>query len=73
MVVYNSEKASKEGFSELPTLVSILDPEIEVYALTSTDGAVFGPFLKEVGLDIPFFYADATVLKTIVRANPGSF
>lgn len=70
VIVYNSARASKD-FEAINELVASLSSNVEVYALTSTDGNVFEPFLQEVGLNIPYYYADATVLKTIVRSNPG--
>lgn len=73
IIVYNTERSNKDGFAAMPDLISGLDPEIGAYALTATDGQVFEAFLDEVGLEIPYYYADATVLKTIIRSNPGMF
>ncbi len=73
VIIYNTERSSKDGFSAMPALVSGLGPDIEVNALTATDGPAFEAFLAEVGLEIPYYYADATVLKTIIRSNPGIF
>ena len=72
-IVYNSELANKSGFEGIRQLVKVLDNSVEVAALTATDGQVFEGFLEKMDLDIPYYYADATVLKTIVRANPGVF
>ncbi len=73
IIVYNTERSSRNGFSVIPELITTLDDEIGVFALTATDGQVFEVFSQEVGLEIPYYYADATVLKTIIRANPGIF
>ncbi len=73
IIVYNTDHANKDGFGAISTLISGLNPEIEVNALTATDGEVFEAFLSELGLQIPYYYADATVLKTIIRSNPGIF
>jgi hypothetical protein len=39
--------------------------------LTATDEAHFEQFRHETQLAIPYYFADATVLKTIIRSNPG--
>ncbi len=73
IIAYSTDKASRDGFNAIVELVNNLDPDIEAYALTATDGSVYETFASEIGLDIPYYYADATVLKTIVRSNPGVF
>jgi hypothetical protein len=39
--------------------------------LTASAAEQFEAFRHEHQLAIPYYFADATVLKTIVRANPG--
>jgi hypothetical protein len=39
--------------------------------ITSSGASTIDAFRHEHQLGIPFYFADATVLKTIVRANPG--
>ncbi|WP_027001297.1 BT_3928 family protein [Hugenholtzia roseola] len=46
-------------------------PQTQVWALTSAAGADYVAFDEVAQLQIPFFYADATVLKTIMRSNIG--
>lgn len=71
IVAYDISKSNKESFEDINALVAALGDKVEVYALTASDGELFNSFLSEVGLDVPFFFADATVLKTISRSNPG--
>jgi len=39
--------------------------------LTASDGKTAESFMQELKLNIPFYFADATVLKTMIRTNPG--
>jgi hypothetical protein len=39
--------------------------------ITSTSAGKFDSFRHEVNLATPYYFADATVLKTMIRANPG--
>jgi len=71
VVIYDVEKARKTNIAAINELVANLDADIEAYVLTSTDGETYELFAAEHGLTIPYYYADATILKTIIRANPG--
>lgn len=73
LVTYDVTKADKESFGEINQLVSNLAGEVEVWALTASDPANFEAFRHEVQLAIPYYFSDATVLKTIIRSNPGLF
>jgi uncharacterized membrane protein YphA (DoxX/SURF4 family) len=44
---------------------------LETWVLTSSSYEAFDAFRHEHQMALPFFYADATVLKTIMRSNPG--
>lgn len=71
VVLYDVSKSDKSSLSDINNLVKALGDKIEIYALTASDGSTFEAFQKEVGLEIPYYYTDATVLKTITRSNPG--
>lgn len=71
VISYDVTKADKDVFQEVNELVNMLDGGIEVWALTASDPAGFEAFRHEVQLAVPYFFADATVLKTIIRSNPG--
>ncbi|MFT6962490.1 MAG: putative membrane protein YphA (DoxX/SURF4 family) [Flammeovirgaceae bacterium] len=70
VVVENVEKADKEVFGQINTLISKLGKEVEPIAFTS-DQANFSKLQQEMNFNIPYFLADATVLKAMIRANPG--
>lgn len=71
IVIYNVEKASIANINEIKRLSENLPSAIEPWILTSSGYSIFEPFRHEYQLSVPFYYADATVLKTMVRSNPG--
>ena len=71
IVINDVGKASTDNLDDIRKLANDLDGKIEVMALTSSSGEQFENFRHEYQLAFPYFFADATVLKTIVRSNPG--
>lgn len=70
IVIEKTEKSEKDVFKEINFLISNLGSKVEPIAFTA-DQANFAQFQKEVNLAIPYYLADATVLKAMVRSNPG--
>jgi hypothetical protein len=70
-VIYDVEKASIDNLDAIKDLVKELDGKIDMMVLTSSASEQFERFRHEHQLAIPYYMADATVLKTIVRSNPG--
>ena len=52
-------------------LINALDGEVETIALTSSSTQDFEIFRHNYQLAAPYFYGDATVLKAMIRSNPG--
>jgi hypothetical protein len=48
-----------------------LDGKVDCFILTASSEETINKFRHENQLPVPFYYADATVLKTIIRSNPG--
>ena len=71
LIVYESGKADISRMNEIASLIDGVGKEIEVIALTASAGDDFRLFLSDHQIDIPFFYADATVLKAMIRSSPG--
>jgi hypothetical protein len=71
IVIYDVAKASTDNISSIRELTNALDGKVEVMALTASSGEQFEKFRHEHQLAFPYYYADGTVLKTIVRSNPG--
>ncbi len=71
VVMYDVTKANKEALSEVQRLANQLPIGVEAMVLTASGEAIYDEFRHEYQLALPYYYADATVLKTIIRANPG--
>ena len=69
-IVSDAQKARGKNADKLKQLSNQLN-NVEVWSLTSSDEDYYKVWANNVGISIPFYYADATVLKTIVRSNPG--
>lgn len=70
-VIYDVTRASTSNIEEIRKLARDLDGKVEMMILTASLAEQFEPFRHEYQLAVPYYYADATVLKTIVRSNPG--
>ncbi|RDV10395.1 DoxX family protein [Pontibacter diazotrophicus] len=72
ILVQDVTKADQTNFKEINKLVKAAEQQgITPLAITSSSGADFEAFRHEVNLAVPYFYGDGTVLKTIIRSNPG--
>ena len=70
-IVYSAEKASAEHASQLRTLAERMDGKVKMLILTASSEEAIEKFRHDNQLPVSFAFADATVLKTIIRANPG--
>ena len=70
IITHNISKTSDSNAKEIRELIGTVQG-VDYWALTSSDGAEFEAFATSVGWQLPYFYADATVLKTIIRSSPG--
>jgi len=71
IVVHYVESADQGVFNEINQLIKQVENEIGVMVLTASDEQSFEAFRHHVQLAAPFYFADATVLKTMIRSNPG--
>ena len=72
IIVKNLNDINMAAFPEIRKLVNGLKGKNVVpLILTSASGSEMDNFLKAQQLPLPYYYADATVLKTISRSNPG--
>ena len=71
IVIYDATIASTENIEDIKKLISDVEQSVEVMVLTSSGTQQFEAFRHEHQLAAPYYFADATVLKTIVRSNPG--
>ncbi len=72
LIVKNLKDINTAAFPTIRKLVEGLEgTDVETLVFTSAGSDEIDGFLKEQQLKIPFYFADATVLKTISRSNPG--
>ncbi|GGK76914.1 BT_3928 family protein [Rufibacter glacialis] len=75
VLVKDVNKADHESFAEINRLLAGVEnnqsPKIVPVVITSSSSQEFDVFRHEVNLSAPYYFADATVLKTMIRANPG--
>lgn len=71
IIMYDVKKASDKNIDEIVSLTKAVDGKLEVMILTSSPGDVVDAFRHQHQLAVPYFFTDGTVLKTIVRSNPG--
>ncbi len=70
IIFHNVEKASLKNIDYIRNLTHT-NPRFDTWMLTSSGYEIFEKFKQDNQLQAPYYYADATVLKTIVRSNPG--
>lgn len=55
----------------LNSLVRSVENQVGVAAITASSGPEFESLRHDVQLAVPYYYSDKTLLKTMVRSNPG--
>lgn len=71
IIIQNATKASTTNLSRIRDLIKGVEGHAEVMILTASPETEIELFRHTHQLAAPFYFADATVLKTIVRSNPG--
>lgn len=71
IVLFNVDKASVKNIVAIRELTKQLEGKVACFILTSSGSESMERFRHEHQLAVPYYYADATVLKTIIRSNPG--
>ena len=68
-----NEKRLENFISSLKSLDNSINFWVELIILTSSDENSLNTFTKKYDINLKTIYGDATVLKTIIRSNPGFF
>lgn len=72
LISHDLEKASKKGLLKADSLAMRATAKGHLfYGLTSSPERTVSETSKSIGLLFPFAFTDETVLKTIIRSNPG--
>lgn len=70
IVIYDTDKADKDHIAEINQLANQLQTATP-WVLTASGYDQYEAFRHDVQLAVPYYYTDATVLKTMIRSNPG--
>ena len=73
IIIHDVSKIDKSIIPKIVKLEKLVSFWIEVIIVTSSGPNSVNKFKDDYNLDIKTTFADATVLKTIVRSNPGFF
>ncbi|MEL6536517.1 MAG: DoxX family protein, partial [Bacteroidota bacterium] len=72
VVVQDFDKAKKKGLKRLTELAELVESYGgEVFIVTSSNAETTENFRHEYQLAMPYYFGDATLLKAIIRSNPG--
>lgn len=72
IVTYNLSKSESDGLYKLNAFIDRAESAgYEVMALSASSDTQAQEIMKKYGFETTFYVTDETVLKTIVRANPG--
>ncbi len=71
-IVYQDvNKSDLSEIEKIKELINSLEGELNVWIITSNDASTIDNFRHEYQIAAPYFFGDATVLKAMVRSNPG--
>jgi len=72
LIIKNLKDINAAAFPEIRTLLEQLDGiDVTPIIVTSASSKDIEQLLAQQQIGLPYYFADATVLKTIVRSNPG--
>jgi hypothetical protein len=70
IVQYDLQKSDRKGQEKINALLKELPKKVSLWGLTASSPDDIEKYKTETGTTYPFFTADGTMLKTIVRSNP---
>ncbi len=72
IVVHDVLHTDIDSYSEIVGIISQVEQQgIQPVAITSSSGPEFEALRHDVQLATPYYYSDKTLLKTMIRSNPG--
>ncbi|SNR52734.1 BT_3928 family protein [Hymenobacter mucosus] len=74
LVVQDVQSADRDRYKDINSLLEAASKSrkrIESLVITSSSPGAFDAYRHDVNLGAPFYFADATVLKSMIRSNPG--
>ena len=73
IIIHDVNNIDKKLIDKIKTLNNNITFWIETVIITSNEPNSFKQFLESNNIELKYVYGDATVLKTIIRSNPGFF
>lgn len=70
-IFYNVDKSDMDAMEEIVALTRDVEGQMDVLALTASSQDAFESFRHTHQLGVPYYFVDGTVLKAMIRANPG--
>ena len=71
LIFFDTESADKSELGEINDVLEKMDKSIKPMILTAASEADFENLRHEYQLAVPYYLIDATVLKAMIRSNPG--
>jgi len=72
IVMLDANVADLSHLSDIKILVQNLsNTDMVPMVVTSSDKAKYEAFIEKTGLNVPYYFADGVVIKTMIRSNPG--
>jgi hypothetical protein len=74
LIVQNTNKADRDRFAPINKLLNGAAKSrknLTALTITSTNAAKYDAFRHDMNIATPYYFADATVLKSMIRSNPG--
>jgi len=72
LILFADVKKSRiEKVNEISMLVDEIDDIVKSWVITANDESTYENFRHEYQIALPYYYADGTVIKAMIRANPG--
>jgi uncharacterized membrane protein YphA (DoxX/SURF4 family) len=71
VVLYDVATAGTQNIDAIRSLTAALENRVDCVILTASGAEQVDAFRHRHQLALPFYFVDATVLKTMIRANPG--
>lgn len=71
IVVHETKKTRVEAYTDIVNQLPLLEGKLDVVAVTASGREEFENLRHKVQLATPYFYSDKTLLKTMIRSNPG--
>jgi len=71
ILTVDASTASLKSIDKIKAIIEGLSDHINIMIVTASDPSVIEAFRHEHQLAVPYFFADATVIKAMIRSNPG--